>query len=384
MLDKLFGKKLKKTSNLSQNSSNNNNKIETPSIEKREKISIPEQRELQVQRKRKIIDEFDKSLINLQLETGIWTPLYIVDLYEVDFSPPKINFASIIEQNLDECFTIHKEKLRQKIYRESFNLQPSELLIVVKEISGGIFLSFKKFPRNIEQLVELFNVNFLTPSTHKILFLTYFIPPIPDDLYKFDNITIPQKFEEAVRDIVNYCDRNFSTDNLTFEKWESLIRGLNAQGMILKFPDTEKEVKLDAILTEDYSNIGYHRVKLEEIVKDTIEKNPIVIPLFILFLAFFCSDESDIQIFSYHYLFSPTGLAKQRLIESGKVSFPKLFNKLLDESLLPNQFRKCLSTIYYEAFILHQYELEDLIFKYREKYQELHPKLPQEFDKNNW
>jgi hypothetical protein len=53
-------------------------------------------------------------------------------------------------------------------------------------------------------------------------------------------------------------------------------------------------------------------------------------------------------------------------MESGKVSFPKLFNKLLDESLLPNQFRKCLSTIYYEAFILHQYELEDIIFKFRE------------------
>lgn len=160
--------------------------------------------------------------------------------------------------------------------------------------------------------------------------------------------------------------------------------GLNAQGMILKFPDTEKVVKLDAILIEDYSGIGYHRVKVEEIVKDTIEKNPIVIPLFILFLAFFCSDKDDTQIFSYHYLFSPTGMAKQRLMETGKVSFPQLFNKLLDESLLPNQFRKCLSTIYYEAFILHQYELEDLIFKFREKAKDLQPKTNQDIDYSYW
>ncbi|WP_308256581.1 hypothetical protein [Geminocystis sp. GBBB08] len=173
MLDKLFGKKFKKTANVSQDYVNSNKNIQTKTVNKKQKISIAKQRELQIERKNKIIAEFEKSLLNLQIETGIWTPLYIVDLYEVDLSESKIDFAPFIEKNLDECFAIHKEKLRQKIYRESFNLQPSELLIVVKEISGEIFLSFKKFPYNIEKLVELLNVGFLTPDTHKILFLTY-------------------------------------------------------------------------------------------------------------------------------------------------------------------------------------------------------------------
>lgn len=377
MFKKFFGNKSNKTNDSSDN-------IETKTVEKKNKISIPEQRELQIQRKKSIINEFDKSLINFQLETGIWTPLYIVDLYELNFEHTREDYSEFIENTLSQSFTIHKEKLRQKIYRESFNLQPAELLIVIKEIGGEIFLSFKNFSFNREKLIELLNEGFLTSSTHKIFFLTYFIPPIADDLYKFDNITIPQNFEEAVKDIINYCDRNFSTDNVTFEKWESLIRGLNAQGMILKFPDTEKEVKLDAVLTEDYSNIGYHRVKVEEIVKDTIEKNPIVIPLFILFLAFFCSDKENTKIFSYHYLFSPTGLTKQKAIETGNVSFSQLFNKLLDESLLPNQFRKCMATIYYEAFILHQYELEDLLFKFREKAQKSQPKLSQDIDLSHW
>ncbi|MGI0481264.1 hypothetical protein ACN4EE_10770 [Geminocystis sp. CENA526] len=370
MFDKLFGKRLKNTPTLSENSAKDEKQIETKIIPQYTRVSIEEQRELQRQRKTKIINEFGKSLLNLQIETGIWTPVYIVDLYKLDFSEAQTDFAPLIEESLEISFAIHKENLKHKIYRESFNLQPAETLIVIKEISGEIFLSFKKFSFNIEKLVELLNVGFLTVNTHQIFLLTYFIPPIPDDLYKFDNITIPQNFEQAVKDIVNYCDRNFSTDNLTFEKWKNLILGLNAQGMILKFPDTEETVTLDKILTEDYSNIGYHRLKVEEIVKDTVEKNPIVIPIFILFLAFFCSDKSDSQIFTYHYLFSPTGFAKQRLMESGNISYPKLFNKLLDESLLPNQFRKCLSTIYYEGFILHQYEVDDLLFKFREKYKE--------------
>ncbi|WP_017296479.1 hypothetical protein [Geminocystis herdmanii] len=384
MFDKLFGKRFKNTPTLSETSKADDKQIKTEIVPKKNKFSIEQQRKLQVERKRQIINEFEKSLLNLQIETGIWTPVYIVNLYELDFSEPQTDFAPFIEKSLEDSFAIHKENLKQKIYRESFNLQPAETLIVIKEISGEIFLSFKKFPFNIEKLVELLNVGFLTPSTHKILLLTYFIPPIPDDLYKFDNIIIPQTFEDAIKDIVNYCDRHFNTDNLTFDKWQNLILGLNAQGMIIKFPDSEETVTLDKILTEDYSNIGYHRLKVEEIVKDTVEKNPIVIPFFILLLAFFCSEKSDSQIFTYHYLFSPTGLAKKRLMDNGKISYPKLFNKLLDESLLPNQFRKCLSTIYYEGFILHQYEVDDLLFKFREKYIQSQPKPPQKFDTSNW
>lgn len=91
--------------------------------------------------------------------------------------------------------------------------------------------------------------------------------------------------------------------------------------MIIKFPDREETVTIDALFTEDYSNIGYHRLKVEEIVKDTIDKNPIVIPLFILLLAFFCSDKHDSKIFSYHYLFSPTGITKKKINGAGTTFF---------------------------------------------------------------
>lgn len=342
------------------------NKTLTPV--KQNKLSIPEQREEQIKRKKLIIDEFGKSLLNLQLETGIWTPVYIVDIYEVDIEQPQEDYSPLIDSALEECFEIHKRKLRQKVYRESFNLQPGELLIVAKEIDGEIFLSCKRFPYNIEKLVELLNYGFFTAHTHKLFFLRYFVPPVPDDLYKFDKISIPSQFEQVVRKIIQYCDRNFTTDNLPYEKWEKLITTLNMSGMLLKFPESEENAKLTNLLIEDYSDIGYHRLKAEEVVKDTIEKNPITIPLFILFLGFFCSDKDDVSMYSYHYLFSPARVANKSSQSQSKISFFKLFNQLLDESLLPNQFRKCMSTIYYEAFILHQYEVEDLFFKYREKY----------------
>lgn len=53
MLDKLFGKKKKKTSNIStENSTINNNNINIKIIDKKAKISIKEQRELQIERKK--------------------------------------------------------------------------------------------------------------------------------------------------------------------------------------------------------------------------------------------------------------------------------------------------------------------------------------------
>ncbi|WP_342596682.1 hypothetical protein VKI21_11700 [Cyanobacterium aponinum UTEX 3222] len=372
MFNNIFaiGKKKKNDSQVSQNTDDSIQENEELKPVKSKGLSTQKQREEQIKRKKIIIKYFGKSLLNLQLETGIWTPVYIVDLYEVDFSQNQEDYAPLIDNALNECFEIHKQKLRQKIYRESFNLQPGELLIVAKEIEGEIFLSCKKFPYNIEKLIELLNCGFFTSHTHQLFFLRYFVPPIPDDLYKLDRISVPSKFELVIRKIIHYCDRTFTTDNLPYKKWENLINNLHVLGMIIKFPDREETVTIDALFTEDYSNIGYHRLKVEEIVKDTIDKNPIVIPLFILLLAFFCSDKHDSKIFSYHYLFSPTGITKKKSMERGQLSFFKLFNELLDESLLPNQFRKCMSTIYYEAFILHQYEIEDLLFKYREKYKQ--------------
>lgn len=364
MFKKFFGKKI---NNFSLSSDNLKKQHQKVNDNLKKKLSLEEQRNLQIERKRNVINEFGKSLINFQIETGIWTSLFIVDFYEVNFREIPSDFVTFIEEELDKSLKIHKENLKQKIYRESFNLQPAETLIVIKEINGEVVLSFKNFPYNIEKLAELLNARFFTPDTHKILFLTYFIPPIPDDVYKLENIIIPNQFELVIKDIVNYCDRHFNTDNLTLQKWETIVNELNRQGLILRFPDSEKIAPLSTILTEDYSTIGYHRLKIQEFVRDKIEKNPVVIPFFIMLLALFCTPPHENQVFSYHDLFSSTGLSKERSKERKEKSFVKLFNKLLDESLLPNQFRKCLSTIYYEGFILHQYEVDDLLFKYREQ-----------------
>ncbi len=85
-------------------------------------------------------------------------------------------------------------------------------------------------------------------------------------------------------------------------------------------------------------------------------------------MALFCSDQSEQSRFPYNLLFTPTGDHKKLSMNQGNISFFNLFNKLLDESLLPNQFRKCLSTIYYEAFMLNQPEMDDLLFLFREEY----------------
>jgi hypothetical protein len=333
------------------------------------RFSLAEQKELQSRRKRLVINEFGKSLINLQLENGIWTPLYVVDLVEVSLKDSS-NFREKIPEELEHFFAVHKQNLRQKIYRESFNFNPSEILIVVKDSQGEFIVSYKNFAENVENLILRFETGRLNPSQHRLLFLRYFVPPVPEDLYKCDHIIVPPKFEEALREIVNYCDLNYSRDNLTREKLQKLISELNIFGMTLKFPDDEQSASLDELLTTDFSHIGYHRVKVVEEVKDTVEKNPVTIPLFILLLAFFCSDQSQTNSFLYHYLFTPTGKSKKTFLDRNEVSFQKLFNKLLDESLLPNQFRKCLSVIYYEAFMLHQYEIDDLLFEFREQYKQ--------------
>ena len=56
----------------------------------------------------------------------------------------------------------------------------------------------------------------------------------------------------------------------------------------------------------------------------------------------------------------------------GEVSFPKLFNGLLDESLLPEQFNKCLSIIYNESFHLKEVEINDLFLIFRDQYNSKH------------
>ena len=375
MFFKLFKKKdIKKAQDLATNSS----EIENKNIEPIKRYSPEEQQELQIKRKRLVIKEFGKSLINLQLEHGIYTPLHIVDIYETSLLK-NTDIAQVIQDGVKDSDEIHKSNLRQSIYRKSFYFQPSELLMVLKNDQGESVLSLKYLRKNLNKLIEYLKDGTYPILSHRLLLVRYFIPPIPDDLYKYENIQIPPKFEEVVRDIVNYCDLNYNAKNLTFEKWENLLNGLNAFGMIMKFPDSDEKGKITDLLTNDYSHLGYHCVKVEEIVKDTVEKNPVVLPLFIIVLAFFCSDKSKQSRFPYNLLFTPTGDQKEILMDKNDFSFFNLFNKLLDESLLPNQFRKCLATIYYEAFMLNQPEIDDLFFLFREEYRK---KYLQEYRKS--
>jgi len=328
-------------------------------IQPKLKLSIEEQKEQQKQRKRTIIDEFGKSVINF-LYDEIWTPLHIIDFIEVDFPkghPLKITVENAIKQSLES----HKENLRGKIYKQSFNLQPGNLLMVVKDRYNQSITSFRNRDRDINKLLEFFN-----PTVHRLLLVRHFRPPVPDDLYQYDDVLLPPQFEEALKEIVNYCDLNYSLDNVNFSKWQKLIGDLSDSGVMLHFPNNPQELPLKELLNSDYSNIGYSKITVKQILKDTVEKQTIVIPLFIVFLAFFCSDISEKNIFPYHYLFAATGSSKNYASTYELFSFPKLFNKLLDESLLPKQFNKCLSIIYNEAFRMRQPEIDDLLIDFRD------------------
>jgi hypothetical protein len=330
------------------------------------RLSLEEQKRQRFQRKKLVIDEFGKSVINLKLQQGILTPLHIVDVAKVDLQSSH-NLHQIVENGVKKSLEHHKENLRHKLYRELFNLQPGHLLVVTKDKKTDQIISFKDYNKNLDKFLELLN-----PFAHRLLLVRYFIPPIPDDMHQFDDVELPEKFEVALRDIVNYCDLNYSLDNVTFDKWYNLINSLSDTGVILNFPNHTEEKPFEDLLGADYSHMGYRKIRAKLILKDTVEKHTVVIPLFILLLAFFCSDKKDCNSFLYHFLFTATGEAKQRSMERGDVSFFKLFNQLLDESLLPEQFNKCLSIIYNESFRLHQTEIDDLFLSFRER---LNPNL---------
>lgn len=325
------------------------------------RIPIEEQKLLRRQRKQFVIDEFGKSIINLRLQKGILTPLHIVDLHKVVVPQEYINNPHrLIEERVKENLEIHRQNLRQKLYRESFNLQPGHLLVAIKDIRKGKIVSFKDYADNLDKFLELFH-----PIAHELLLIRYFIPPVPDDMHQFDNIEIPPQFEEVLTNIINFCDLNYSQDNLTLEKWESLAHALNDTGVILNVANKNEEYPFIEMLTTDFGEIGYRKVLAKLIFKDKVEKRTVVIPLFIIMLAFFCSEPNSRVSFPYHFLFSATGDAKKRSMEKGNISFFKLFNQLLDESLTPEQFNKCLSIVHNEAFQVHQREIDDLLLSHR-------------------
>ncbi|MGL5035748.1 MAG: hypothetical protein ACRC6M_18330 [Microcystaceae cyanobacterium] len=325
------------------------------------RLSVEEQKENHKQRKQAIIDEFGKSVINF-LYDEIWTPLHIIDLMEGEFSP-EIDLRVSVKDGIQSSLEAHKEKLRGKIYRQSLNLQPGNLLIVLKNSYGDVIESFKDRDRDINKLVCMLN-----PQQHRLLFLRHFIPPIPDDLYQFDDVVLPLGFAEALTEIVNYCDLNYSLDNVTFDKWEKLVTDLSDSGVFLHLPNQEEEIPFQEILSVDFGQLNYNKITVKQVLKDTVDKQTIVIPLFVIFLAFFCSEASEKSIFPYHYLFTATGSSKERSMTRGLFSFPKLFNQLLDESLLPQQYAKCLAILYREAFYMRGAEIDDIFMNFRERY----------------
>lgn len=328
-----------------------------------QQLSQKDQQKKHKRRRQLIIDEFNQPIINFLQDHGIWTPLHIVDFLEVNF-PEQWDFQTVIMDGIQTSQKIHRANLAEKPYKKSFYFQPSYILMVVKDQEDNTVTSFKHSGRNLEKLSKIFKADI-----HRLFLVRYFIPPIPEDLYKYDDVLLPPKYQEVVRDIVNYIDINYNIDNLTFEKWLQMITSLNDNlDLRLNIPNQTKEIKLNQLLSSDYSEFSYRQIRVKQLLKDTVDKNPIAIPYFILILAFLCSDEFNTAIFSYHYLFNPTGNAKERTMNRGEISFSKLFNRLLDESLLPEQFNKCISIIYHEGFRLNQQEIDDLLSKFREKY----------------
>lgn len=80
MLNKFFKKRLETTTEPIPSESPI---VAEETIQPKPKLSIEEQKEQQKQRKRLIIDEFGKTVINF-LYDDIWTPLHIIDFIELD------------------------------------------------------------------------------------------------------------------------------------------------------------------------------------------------------------------------------------------------------------------------------------------------------------
>jgi hypothetical protein len=330
------------------------------------KLSLTEQKKLRKQQKAKILAEFDKPLINL-LHNDIWIPLNIIDLQEVEI-PESEEMRAIVESAIKEFNTIHRDNLRGKIYRRSLNFQPGLILMVVKDREGDFFNSYRLLDSNLERMLGSFD-----RSVHRLLLARYFVPPVPDDLYKYDeDFSIPPKFLEVLQQIADYTDENFSLDNVDFDKFDRMIDLLSSYGARLQYSRSEQEFPLTEIKELNCDILGYNRLTVKQTVKETVEKaDMIAVPLFILLLALFCSSITENSVFSYHYLFSSTGASKKELIANKSLSFPKLFNRLLDESLLPAEFNQCLIRIYHEVFRPRQEAISDLLEHFRNRYEDL-------------
>jgi hypothetical protein len=329
-----------------------------PEISRAERsLSLAEQKKRRHERKQAVIEEFGKPLVNIQLDDGLLTPVHVVDLLEV-ILPFKGDLNKVIQNGLNQSLVLHQKNLRQQLYRESFNFQPGHLLLLITDNYGQHLRAFRDYESNLEDVVK-----FLNPRQHRLLLVRYFVPPVPDDLRRYSDIFIPPEFETALIAIISFCEANFNLYNLPLLKWERLIANLANSGLYLLLPPNHQEKTILSLLTLDPDQVNYKKMRVRQVLDDRVEKRTLIIPYFVLLLAFFCSDPTESNSFQYHYLFAATGNAKQRTLSQGNVSFQKLFNQLLDESLLPAQFNKCLAILFNEVFKPRQEEIEAYLLK---------------------
>jgi hypothetical protein len=324
-------------------------------------LSLAEQKDRRQERKQAVIEEFGKPLVNIQLHDGLITPIHVVDLLEVVL-PFKGDLKKAIANGLNQSLVLHQKNLRQQLYRESFNFQPGHLLMLITDNYGQHIKALRNYEDRLDDVVK-----FLNPRKHRLLLVRYFVPPVPDDLRRYRDIFIPSEFEAVLIEIINFCEANFNLYNLPLKKWELLIANLATSGLHLMLPPNNQERSILAALTLDHGEINYKKVRVHQVLDDRVEKQTLIIPYFVLLLAFFCSNPAETNSFQYHYLFSATGNTKQKSLSQGNTSFNKLFNKLLDESLLSAQFNKCLAILFNEVFKPRQEEIEDCLTKLQQK-----------------
>lgn len=318
-------------------------------------LSLAEQKERRQERRRAVIEEFGKPLVNIQLHDGLMTPIHVVDLLEVVL-PLKGDIKKAILNGLNQSIVLHQKNLHQRLYRESFNFQPSRLLMLITDNQGQHIAAFRDYENRLDNIVKS-----LDPRHHRLLLVRYFVPSVPDDLRRHRDIFIPSEFERVLIEIINFCEVNFNLYNLPLPKWEALIGNLAASGLYLIFPPNNEDRSILNALTLNHGEINYKKVRVHQLCNDRVEKQTAIIPYFVLLLAFFCSQPTEAGSFEYHYLFSVTGNANQKVINQENISFQKLFNQLLDTSLLPAQFNKCLAILFNEAFKPHQEDIEDYL-----------------------
>ncbi len=323
----------------------------------------------QKQRRQSIINEFGKCLINLQVDNGEVITIYIIDFMEVPITH-ETEYFQTIKTTIDRFFELHKENLTDKLYRDSFNLQETEILIIVKDQRNKIVLAFTNDRQNIALLIDAMNLGGITPENHTVLLVRY-CKPINQEEPKISqsaNLRVPLESKKIVNEIIDYCKLNYSQDNLTFEKWQKLILGLHKMGLLINLPYNKEGSAFKNILTKDYGSIGYNRVQVKKTFREDVRKLPMILPLFVVILAFFCSERYQDNSFFYHYLFESIDSRDNRFTGFDENIFTKLFNQLLEQSLPEEQFKQCLLTIYYQAFMPHENEINKLFSSYRKQH----------------